>query len=86
MDRTRTRLSRCQFMAGLSVVAAGAMLQVSCGRAPPAGPTDGAQPPETTTLRLVYSTSICQAPQYVADDLLRGEGFAEAQHLIEARS
>ncbi len=84
MDRTRNRLSRRQFVAGLSVAAAGAMLQAGCGRAPPAGPIDGAQPPETPTLRLVYSTSVCQAPQYVADDLLRGEGFAEVQHLIGA--
>jgi NitT/TauT family transport system substrate-binding protein len=36
-------------------------------------------PPETKTLRLVKIPSICQAPQYVADELLRAEGFTEVQ-------
>jgi NitT/TauT family transport system substrate-binding protein len=34
-------------------------------------------PPETTRLRLVRIPSICQAPQYVADDLFRSEGFTD---------
>ena len=38
-------------------------------------------PPETTTLRLVYSPSICIAPSYVAADLLAGEGFTHVQHV-----
>jgi NitT/TauT family transport system substrate-binding protein len=36
-------------------------------------------PPETTRLRLVKIPSICQAPQYIADDLLRAEGFTDVQ-------
>src|SRR5262245_51203400 len=36
-------------------------------------------PPETTTLRLVYGPSICVAPAFVAEDLLRGEGFRDIQ-------
>jgi NitT/TauT family transport system substrate-binding protein len=38
-------------------------------------------PPETRTLRLAYFGSICVAPQYVAEDLLKAEGFTEVQHI-----
>ena len=38
-------------------------------------------PPETTRLRVHHSLSLCQAPQYVAEDLLRGEGFTEVQYV-----
>jgi NitT/TauT family transport system substrate-binding protein len=38
-------------------------------------------PPETRTLRLAYFGSICVAPQYVADELLKAEGFAEVRHV-----
>jgi len=34
-------------------------------------------PPETTAVRLSKISSICIAPQYVADELLRAEGFTE---------
>jgi NitT/TauT family transport system substrate-binding protein len=34
-------------------------------------------PPETTTIRWVRSPAICVAPYYVAEALLRGEGFTE---------
>jgi len=36
-------------------------------------------PPETTRLRVHHSLSLCQAPQYVAADLLRSEGFTDVQ-------
>jgi len=38
-------------------------------------------PPETTRLRLARTTSMCWAPQYVAEDLLRAEGFTEVTYL-----
>ena len=38
-------------------------------------------PPETTTLRLVQVATLCVAPQYVAEELLRGEGFTEVQYV-----
>jgi NitT/TauT family transport system substrate-binding protein len=39
-------------------------------------------PPETTTLRLLRETGrICWAPQYVAEDLLRGEGFTDVTYV-----
>jgi NitT/TauT family transport system substrate-binding protein len=36
-------------------------------------------PPEMTTLRLARTTSICQAPQYVVEDLFEAEGFTDMQ-------
>jgi NitT/TauT family transport system substrate-binding protein len=38
-------------------------------------------PPETTRLRLLKTGSICWAPQYIADDLLRAEGFTEITYV-----
>ncbi|HXG17898.1 MAG TPA: ABC transporter substrate-binding protein [Methylomirabilota bacterium] len=39
-------------------------------------------PPETTTLKLVQTPGdLCTAPQYVAEPLLRDEGFTEAQYV-----
>jgi len=40
--------------------------------------------PETTRIRLVEITGICIAPQYVADELLRGEGFTDVQYVKAA--
>jgi NitT/TauT family transport system substrate-binding protein len=37
--------------------------------------------PETTSVRLNKSPSICIAPQYVAHELLRAEGFTDIQYL-----
>ncbi|HKH20019.1 MAG TPA: ABC transporter substrate-binding protein, partial [Gammaproteobacteria bacterium] len=38
-------------------------------------------PPETTTIRLAKSSTICLAPFYVAEELLRMEGFADIQYV-----
>jgi NitT/TauT family transport system substrate-binding protein len=38
-------------------------------------------PPETTTVRLAKIPGICVAPQYVAEDLLRSEGFNSVQYV-----
>jgi NitT/TauT family transport system substrate-binding protein len=38
-------------------------------------------PPETTTLRLFRRAAACWAPQYVAEELLRAEGFTKVQYL-----
>ena len=34
-------------------------------------------PPETTKIRLLRSTSLCWAPQFMAEELLRTEGFTD---------
>ena len=38
-------------------------------------------PPETTTLRLRLDPNICAAPWYVAEDLLRAEGFTDIRYV-----
>ena len=38
-------------------------------------------PPETTKLRLVHAPTVCFAPQYMAEELLRGEGFTDVQYV-----
>src|SRR5215471_1848264 len=39
------------------------------------------QPPEVPSIRLAKSDSICWAPQYIADGLLRAEGFTDIQYV-----
>src|SRR6516225_4912305 len=38
-------------------------------------------PPEVTTIRLTKIPGICIAPQYVAEELLRSEGFTTIQYV-----
>ena len=39
-------------------------------------------PPEITTIRLAKNQSLCIGPQYVAEDLLRAEGFTTVRYLM----
>src|ERR1700747_1157425 len=42
----------------------------------------GGQPAlETTTVRLAKNEGICIAPQYIADELLRAEGFTDIRYV-----
>src|SRR5215470_888654 len=41
-------------------------------------------PPETTRIKLIEITGICIAPQYVAEDLLRSEGFRDVEYFKAA--
>jgi NitT/TauT family transport system substrate-binding protein len=47
----------------------------------PSRPVAAEPPPETTRLRVHHSLSLCLAPQYVAEELLRGEGFTEVHYV-----
>jgi len=38
-------------------------------------------PPETTRIRLVRESSICLAPVYIGEELLRAEGFTDVQYV-----
>jgi NitT/TauT family transport system substrate-binding protein len=38
-------------------------------------------PPETTTIRIPYEPTICVAPAYIAQDLLRAEGFTDIRYV-----
>jgi NitT/TauT family transport system substrate-binding protein len=66
--------SRRDFLAGLSAAGAASVLG-----ARPSLADEG--PPETTTLRLSRSANICNAPAYIADELLRAEGFVEIRRV-----
>ena len=47
-------------------------------------PVAGEPSPETTTLRLARTTSICQAPQYIVEALFEAKGFTDVQFVGEA--
>src|SRR4051812_20859476 len=64
------RRSRREFL-GAAALAGSALLGLQ------AGSVAAEPPPETTRLRLLKTGSICWAPQYIADDLLRAEGFTD---------
>ena len=66
--------SRRDFLATLSAAGAASML----GRR---APLADEPPPETTTVRLAKIPSICIAPQYAAEELLRAEGFTDVRYV-----
>jgi len=70
----QTMQSRRCFLAGLSAAGAAGVLGTR-------GSLADEGPPETTTLRLIHDPSICTAPGYIADDLLRAEGFTDIRYL-----
>jgi NitT/TauT family transport system substrate-binding protein len=68
-------LSRREFLKEVSVAGAAALLGAqrdSLATEPPS---------ETTKIRLVQAPTICYAPQYLAEELLRGEGFTDVQYV-----
>jgi len=67
-------MRRRDLLRGVGAAAATAL----AGRARTA---DAEPPPETTGLVLLQTASMCQAPQYVAEDLLRGEGFTHVRYI-----
>jgi NitT/TauT family transport system substrate-binding protein len=68
-------MRRRAFLSGVSAMGAGSWVGLR-----PRGA--GAEPPpETTRLRLLKTASVCWAPQYLADDLLRAEGFTDVTYV-----
>jgi NitT/TauT family transport system substrate-binding protein len=67
-------LSRRDFLVRTSSLAAtgllGSYAQIAAAEAPP----------ETTKIRLVHAPALCFAPQYIAEDLLRMEGFTDIKY------
>ena len=66
--------SRRGFLATLSSASAASLVCAQSSFAQEA-------PPETTTIRLAKIPGICIAPQYVAEELLRSEGFTNIQYV-----
>src|SRR5262252_439176 len=71
--------SRRQFLATLSLAGAAGLL-----RAPPSAGAEGSL--ETTSVRLAKNEGICIAPQYIADELLRAEGFTDIRYVFVPES
>ena len=44
-------------------------------------PVAAEPPPETTRIRLLHTEVICYAPYYVAEELLRSDGFVDVQYV-----
>jgi NitT/TauT family transport system substrate-binding protein len=70
--------TRRQFLKTASLAGAASLV-----RPPLAMAAEG--PPETTSVRFMRTPSLCHAPQFVAEELLRAEGFTEIQY-IEGKS
>ena len=69
------RCSRRRFLRGITLAGTAGLLGVH------PRPSAAEPPPETTKIRLVQISGICIAPQYVAEDLLRAEGFADVHYV-----
>ena len=70
----RIRQDRRDFLASASLAAAVGVLGIR-----PSFADEG--PPETTTIRLSFNTTICFAPMDVAETFLRAEGFTDVQYV-----
>ena len=69
-----SRQSRRRFLTAVSAAGLSGLI-----RTPTALAQDG--PLETTTIRLARTPSICRAPQYMTEELLRSEGFTDVSYV-----
>ena len=67
-------IHRRDFLRGMSGAGTAALLGLRTDRA------NAEPPPETTKLRLIRATTMCWAPQYLAEELLKAEGFTEVTY------
>ncbi len=68
--------NRREFLGGVTLGGTAGLLGLGSGRAA------AEPPPETTRIRLVHRTdALCNSPQYVAEGLLRAEGFTEVEYI-----
>ena len=72
---TSDRWTRRQFLKAASVVSSLGILTSES----PSPHCD--HPPEITRIRLTATPAICLAPQYVAETLLKAEGFSDVQYV-----
>src|SRR5688572_337557 len=76
MDRRHEKgWNRRKFLSSLTVAGTAAVL----GLKPKAAAAE--PPPETTRIRIHDSPITCFAPVYVAEELLKAEGFTEVQYI-----
>ena len=70
--------SRREFLGGLALTGSAAMI----GLRPHLGTAAVEPPPETKTLKLRYWNPACWAPFYMAEPLLREEGFTDVRYVV----
>ncbi len=70
--------TRRQFLTSLSLAGAAGLL--------PAPAIAANERLETTSVRFMQTPSLCHAPQFIAEELLRAEGFTEIQYIRGASS
>ncbi len=78
--QNREGWSRREFLSAAALAGAGSVLRL---------PSDAlaAEPLlETTRVRLVHGPSMCQAPQYLAEEMLRAEGFEDVQYVKKEKA
>ena len=68
-------LSRREFLTTMAAAGTGALFGF------PSEPAIAEPPPETTKIRLARSITTCWAPLYLAEELLRSEGFTDVQYV-----
>src|SRR5437868_9020988 len=73
------RYSRRRFLTAMALAGASGVVPISRSLA-------AADRLETTSVRLMRSPSVCLAPQYIAEELLRAEGFSEIGYVDVASS
>ena len=66
--------TRRHFLATLSLAGAAGLVH-----SPLVAAAEG--PPETTSVRFMRTPSLCRASQFIAEELLRAEGFAEIEYI-----
>lgn len=66
--------TRRGFLATLSLAGAAGLLR-------PPRAVAAAGPPETTSVRFMRTPSLCHAPEFVMEDLLRAEGFTDVKYV-----
>jgi NitT/TauT family transport system substrate-binding protein len=79
----KKQLSRRDFIkltAGLGLSAAGMSLLEACGVQPGMASTRE-EKLETTSIRMPMTSGLCHSPQYLAEDLLKSEGFTDVQYV-----
>jgi NitT/TauT family transport system substrate-binding protein len=78
------QFTRREFLGGLTLAGTTGLLGLQ-----PRG-VGAEPPPETSTLRIFHtmsrgSTSICTAPQFLAEELLHGEGFTDVLYIKDVK-
>jgi NitT/TauT family transport system substrate-binding protein len=73
MDDKIGLMDRRHFIGGLGALGAAGLIGLR--------PALAAAPPETSRIRIGKTSAICMAPHFVAEDLLRSEGFENVQYV-----